>query len=109
MAHLAKTNSDARVLLTTFSDALANQLQPKLRVLMSSEAEAADRVLVQSLDAVALSLYEARYGTVELAATETVEDLVKEAVSVAGTRFAVAFVVSEWERVVDAWQFGNLG
>ena len=104
VAHLAKTNSDARVLLTTFSDALANPLQPKLRVLMSSEAEAADRVLVQSLDAVALSLYEARYGTVELAATETVEALVKEAVSVAGTRFAVAFVVSEWERVVDAWQ-----
>ena len=104
VAYLAKTNPDARVLLTTFSDALANQLQTKLRVLMSSEAEAADRVLVQSLDAVGLGLYEARYGTVELAATETVEDLVKEAMSAAGTRFAVAFVVSEWERVVDAWQ-----
>ena len=104
VAHLAKTNPDARVLLTTFSDALANQLQTKLKVLMSSEAEAVDRVAVQSLDAVALSLYEARYGTVELAATETVEDLVKEAMSAAGTRFAVAFLVSEWERVVDAWQ-----
>ena len=104
VAHLAKTNPDARVLLTTFSDTLANQLQTKLRVLMSSETEAADRVVIQSLDAVGLSLYEARCGTVELAATETVEDLVKEAMSVAGTRFAVAFVVSEWERVVDAWQ-----
>ena len=104
VAHLAKANPDARVLLTTFSDALANQLQTKLRVLMSSETEAVDRVEVQSLDAVALSLYEARYGTVELAATETVEDLVKEAMSAAGTGFAVAFVVSEWERVVDAWQ-----
>ena len=104
VAHLAKTNPDARVLLTTFSDALANQLQIKLRVLMSSDTEAADRVAVQSLDAVGLSLYEARYGTVELAATETVEDLVKEAMSATGTRFAVSFVVSEWERVVDAWQ-----
>ena len=104
VAHLAKTNPDARVLLTTFSDALANQLQSKLRVLMSTETEAADRVVVQSLDTVARSLYEARYGTVELAATETVEGLVKEAMSAAGTRFAVAFVVSEWERVVDAWQ-----
>ena len=104
VAHLAKTNPDARVLLTTFSDTLANQLQTKLRVLMSSETEAADRVVIQSLDAVGLSLYEARCGTVELAATETVEDLVKEAMSATGTRFAVAFVVSEWERVVDAWQ-----
>ena len=104
VAHLAKTNPDARVLLITFSDALANQLQIKLRVLMSGETEAADRVVVQSLDALGLILYEARYGTVELAATETVEDLVKEAMSAARTRFAVAFVVSEWERVVDAWQ-----
>ena len=103
-AHLARSNPDARVLLTTFSDALANQLQTKLRVLMSSETEAADRVAVQSLDTVALSLYEARCGTVELAATETVDELVKEAVSAAGTRFAPAFVVSEWERVIDAWQ-----
>ena len=102
-AYLAKTNPGSYVLLTTFSDILANQLQTKLRVLMSSETDAVDRVAVQSLDAVALSLYEARYGKVELAATETVEDLVKEAMSAAGTRFAVAFVVSEWERVVDAW------
>ena len=101
-AHLAKTNPNARVLLTTFSEALANQLQTELRVLMSSETEAADRVVVQSLDAV--GLYKARYGTVEIAVTETVEDLVKEAISAAGTRFALAFVVSEWERVVDAWQ-----
>ena len=64
VAHLAKTNPDAHVLLTTFSDALANQLQIKLRVLMSSDTEAADRVVAQSLDAVGLSLYEARYGTV---------------------------------------------
>ena len=104
VAHLAKTNPDGRVLLTTFSDALANQLQTKLRVLMRSETEAADRVVIQSLDAVGLSLYKARYGTVELAATQTVEELVKEAMSAAETRFALAFVVSEWERVVDAWQ-----
>ena len=30
-AHLARTNPDARVLLTTFSDTLANALQTKLK------------------------------------------------------------------------------
>ena len=56
-AHLARTNLDARVLLTTFSDTLANQLQAKLNVLMSNEPEAADRIEVQSLDSVGLALF----------------------------------------------------
>ena len=106
-AYLAKTNPDARVLLTTFSDALANQLQTKLRVLMSSETDAVDKVAVQSLDAVALSLYEARFGTAELATWETVEELVQKAASVEGTKFALTFVASEWERVIDPWQLST--
>ena len=78
-AHLARTDTDARVLLTTFSDALANQLRTKVAVLMSDGPEAADKVEVQSLDALGLSLYEARYGTVELATPRIVEELIVEA------------------------------
>ena len=55
-AHLARTRPEARVLLTTFSDALAKQLQAKLKVLMSNEPEASARIEVQSLDAMGLSL-----------------------------------------------------
>ena len=102
-AHLARTNTDARVLLTTFSDALANQLRAKLKVLMSNEPEATDRVEVQSLGTVGLSLYEARFGTAGLAPPSTVEELIKEAASAARSNFALAFVASEWERVIDAW------
>ena len=36
-AHLARTHPDARVLLTTFSDTLANALRTKLRRLMGNE------------------------------------------------------------------------
>ena len=106
-AHLARTNLDARVLLTTFSDTLANQLQAKLNVLMSKEPEAADRIEVQSLDSVGLALFVARFGTEELAAPDTVEELILEAASTEGTNFALAFVTSEWERVIDAWQLST--
>ncbi len=106
-AHLARTDPDARVLLTTFSDALASQLRAKLAVLMSDGPEAVDKVEVQALDALGLSLYEARYGTVELATTRIVEELIVEAVSAEGTNFALAFVTSEWERVIDAWQLST--
>ena len=104
-AHLAiRSNPDARVLLTTFSDTLANQLRTKVGLLMSNEPEAFDRLKVQSLDAVGLSLYQAKFGAPELAERETVEELLKEAAVAEGTNFALTFLMSEWERVIDAWQ-----
>ena len=104
---LARSDPGSRLLLTTFSDTLANQLRAKLTVLMSDESGAAGMVDVQSLDAVGLSLYEARFGTAELATWETVEELVQKAASVEGTKFALTFVASEWERVIDAWQLST--
>ena len=106
-AHLAKTSPDARVLLTTFSDALASQLQAKLNVLMSNEPEAADRIEVQTLDTMVLSLYQARFGTPELTREETIENLIQEVASAERTNFALTFVASEWERVIDAWQLST--
>ena len=104
-AHLAiRSNPDARVLLTTFSDTLANQLRTKVGLLMNNEPEAFDRLKVQSLDAVGLSLYQAKFGAPELAERETVEELLKEAAVAEGTNFALTFLMSEWERVIDAWQ-----
>ena len=106
-AHLARTYPDSRVLLTTFSEALANQLRSKLKILTGDESEVAGRVEVQSLDAVSFSIYESRYGTVELATPRIVEELIVETVSVEGTNFALTFVTSEWERVIDAWQLST--
>ena len=103
-AHLARTNPGARVLLTTFSDALSHQLQAKLKVLMSSDAEVADRIEVKSLDALALDSFKSRYGKPELAAKETVDGLLVEAAGDEGVGYASTFLVSEWERVIDAWQ-----
>src|SRR5476649_745350 len=47
--HLARKNPTARVLLTTFSDILANALQTKLKRLVSNEPRLAERIDVHSL------------------------------------------------------------
>jgi mRNA-degrading endonuclease RelE of RelBE toxin-antitoxin system len=49
--HLAKKHPDARVLLTTFSEPLANALRTKLRRLISKDPRLAERIDVYSIDA----------------------------------------------------------
>ena len=56
VAYLARVNPSARVLLTTFSDALARLLQTKLELLVNHDAGILSRITVRSLDAVALDL-----------------------------------------------------
>ena len=103
--HLARTNPDARVLLTTFSDALANALQTKLRRLLGNEPRLAERIDVHSLDAIGLRLYKAHIGPATIAGREVIRELLKESANaVEGHKFAPRFLVTEWEQVVDAWQ-----
>ena len=101
---LAKSNPNARILLTTFSDALANLLRTKLQTLIHQEVEPGGRIVVDSLDAVGISLYEAKFGPPQLAGRETIGALVEDAAGKEGANFSQAFLLTEWERVVDAWQ-----
>jgi len=104
-AFLARANPDARVLLTTFSDALANALRTKLGHLLGNEPRVAEQVEVDAIGAVARRLYESRLGRAEIAAPEMIRQLVGEAaVQSDDQRFSLRFLVSEWEDVVDAWQ-----
>ncbi len=54
---LTRTNPDARVLLTTFSDTLANTLRTKLRRLISNEPRLAERLEVHSINAIGHRLF----------------------------------------------------
>ena len=105
-AFLAKFHPDARILLTTFSDALATLLRTKLQLLLHQKVQPNGKIVVDSLDAVGFSLYEATFGPPQLATQETIEALVEEAAGKEGTNFSLAFLLTEWERVVDAWQLG---
>jgi superfamily I DNA/RNA helicase len=59
---LARANPDARVLLTTFSDILANALRTKLRRLISNEPRLAERLEVHSIDAIGHRLFKSHLG-----------------------------------------------
>jgi hypothetical protein len=107
-AYLARANPDARVLLTTFSDPLANALRTKLGRLIGNEPRVAERVEVFALDAIARRLHERTIGPVTLASPEVIRQLVNEAAAKSDDqRFSLSFLVSEWEEVVDAWQLGS--
>ena len=62
---------------------------------------------MDSLDAVGLSLYEATFGPLQLARRETIGALVEDAARKEGTNFSRTFLLTEWDRVVDAWQLGT--
>ena len=106
--HLARVNPNARVLLTTFSEALANSLRDRLRVLVGSEPRLAERVEVYAIDALAERLYRLNLGTSPFAEDEQIRSLIEDAVlRVGDNRFSQGFVLAEWEQVVDGWQLGT--
>jgi len=102
---LARTNPDARVLLTTFSDTLANALRTKLRRLISNEPRIVERLEVHAMNAIGRRLYELHFGRPKIATRDMVQPLLEEAArEVKGQKFSRHFLLTKWEEVVDAWQ-----
>ena len=107
-AYLARNNPDCRVLLTTFSDTLASALHTKLKRLLGSEPRLAERIDVVSLNAIGQRLTKAQRGFTALASREAVRKMLEHAASsVAGHKFSLHFLVTEWEQMVDAWQLAS--
>ncbi len=107
-AHLARANPDARVLLTTFSDTLASALRVKLSRLIGTEPRLRERIDVDALDAVASRLHDRMLGHAEVASGDVIRDLVRDAARERpDQKFSLAFLVSEWDDVVDAWQLDS--
>jgi mRNA-degrading endonuclease RelE of RelBE toxin-antitoxin system len=106
--HLARAHPEARVLLTTFSETLASSLRTKLRRLLGNEPRLGERIDVHSLDAIGTRLHSKHVGPVTLATRDQVRaEIIRAASSVDGHRFSPAFLVAEWDQVVDAWQIGD--
>ena len=103
--YLARSNPDGRVLLTTFSDTLANALRVKLRQLISNEPRLAERLEVHAIDGIGERLYEAHIGRPKIATRGHVRQLLAEVTAGKGAqRFGPRFLLGEWEDVMDAWQ-----
>lgn len=105
---LARSNPGARVLLTTFSDTLANALKTKLRRLINNEPRLGERLEVYAMNEIGLRLYELNCGRPQIADRPLIEQLLSEAAGeVAGHKFSSHFLMAEWEEVVDAWQLDS--
>ena len=107
-AFLARNNPDARVLVTTFSDTLANALKTKLKRLLGNEPRLTERIDVHSLNAIGLRLYKTHVGQAAIASRAVIRELIEEASREVGDhKFGLHFLLTEWEQIVDAWQLEN--
>ena len=106
--HLARKRPDARILLTTFSKALANALKVKLKHLAGNEPSVVERITVQSITGIAYDLYSELFGQPNIASASLINSLlVKVAGDSTDYRFSLTFLAAEWSDVVDAWQIDN--
>jgi len=106
---LARANPEARVLLTTFSEALANALRSKLRRLtgkreadpwggrslpLGDEPRIAERLEVHALNGIAQRLYDRNLGRPKLASRADVRGLIERAATETGQKLSVSFLMA---------------
>ena len=102
---MAKAHPDARVLLATFSETLANALRVGLGRLVHNRPSIAERLEVQSMGGIGRRLFEANFGPARFATDEELRELIDRASAAAEEhKFSPHFLWTEWSRVVDAWQ-----
>lgn len=103
--YLTKNNPDSRVLLTTFSEPLANALRKKVRRLVNSEPTLAERLEVYAMSSLGQHLYKRNCGSYKMASKADIESFIQKASEEAPEhKFSESFLWNEWSFVVDAWQ-----
>jgi len=109
-AHILRSDPAARVLLTTFSEPLANSLEHKLGLLIGESAQFWDRARVLPFQRVAIELFMLTQGFQPLVAKpDKVAEILGKAAGEIGLKgFSDRFIVSEWNQVVDPWQVDTL-
>lgn len=103
-AYLARINPKARVLLATFSKPLARALGVRLESLVGGEPAVAARIMVQPMSGAAYDLYASAFGQPNIASGAVIQGLLRKASQEAGVATPQAFLVAEWNDVVDAQQ-----
>ena len=106
---LAQSGDGARVLLTTFSQPLANMLERKLAILAGDDRSAVSRITVSSFHGIGGELYELLFGRRPYIATEeAIRTMLADAAQKGDAAdIPLRFLVSEWFNVVDAWQIAS--
>jgi len=105
---LARSQPDSRVLLTSFSETLANALRTKLRRLISNEPRLAERLEVHAMNAIGERLYALHFGRPQIASFDAIRGFIADAAATLGNqKFGMSFLLTEWEEMVDAWQLDS--
>lgn len=103
--HLVKSSSETRVLLTTFSETLANALNVRLKKLLVSNPLLGDRIDVCAFDEVATRLYSRLKDKKTIAPHNKVVELIEtHRKDFQELKITTAYLISEWRDIIDAWE-----
>ena len=107
---LARANPSARILLTTYSEPLAELLQSKLKVLAPETGAIIPRITVRDLPGTAEELFQLVCGRrPRFVSADALRSLITNAAEKAGIKgFTLRFLLSEWTNVIDAWGIDRL-
>jgi hypothetical protein len=103
-AHLARSNPEARVLLTTFSAPLAALLQDKLHRLIQGEPHLLERLDVLAMQELSERMHTAQLGKPRPIAPDDLRALIHRHAPAEICRFyGEGFVVEEFNEIIDAF------
>lgn len=102
---LARQNPNARILLASFSQPLADAMAKKLLVLAPETGGIVPRITTASFRGIAEQMHQLEYGVRPRIASES---MLRERLHDAATKadlkgFSGRFLLSEWVNVIDAW------
>ena len=101
----ARTNPDARILLTTFWRTLAEASATKLDRLVGNEPEIRSRIVARSLRDICNELYAHHFGKPNVIPGANLRALLEHnAAAVCSNTLGLATFMDEWEGVIDAFQ-----
>lgn len=102
---LARENPEARILLASFSQPLADAMAKKLLVLAPETGGIVPRITTASFRGIAEQMYQLEHGVRPRIASDAVlRERLGEAAKAAQLKgFSDRFLLSEWTNVIDAW------
>lgn len=107
---LARENPNAKILLSSFSEPLADALAKKVLVLAPETGCVVPRIKTASFQGIAEEMYQLDHGfRPRIASDRLVRDRLKAAAAKADLKgFSERFLMSEWANVIDAWGLATL-
>ena len=94
-----------KILLTTFSKALANAMNIKLQRLAGKNSSALDKIDVLHMEGVACELMQKKGNQPNIVSDSQLQYFFKDACEkLEISQFETGFLMAEWEHVVDSWQ-----